>query len=80
MHIERYGPSFRVSFLAADLKTPVGSPWATDSADRLLEMFERGAESRKLEDRQAFEYAIAHGRGACWLRLTDEQYAKLRKR
>ncbi len=78
MHVERHLGKFRVSFLEADLKRQVRPHWITDSSDRLLEMFVRGAEFRTLEDRQAFEYAIQKGRGVTCLRLTAEQYSKLR--
>jgi hypothetical protein len=41
-------------------------------------MAERGGGLRVLEDRQGLEYGIREGRGAVWLRLTDEQLEKLR--
>ncbi len=78
MHIERYDGKFRVSFLENDLKRQVRPMWHTDSSDKLLEMFERGAESRRLEDRQAWEMAIRGGRGACWLKLNETQYRTLK--
>ncbi|MBB5343282.1 hypothetical protein HDF10_001232 [Edaphobacter lichenicola] len=43
-----------------------------------MEMAERWGESRLLEDKQALEYAITKGRGSLWLKLTPEEYAKLR--
>jgi hypothetical protein len=33
-----------------------------------------------LEGRQAIQHGIDIGRGGIWLELTEEQYAKLRKR
>jgi hypothetical protein len=43
-------------------------------------MAERGNALKDLAARQALDYAINMGRGSVWLWLSDEQYAKLKKR
>lgn len=80
MRIERVGDWFQVCFMAIDLKQQVRPVWYTSDKDRLLDLFERGAESKQLHDKQAFEMAIQNGRGACWLRLSKAQYRKLQAR
>ena len=47
-------------------------------AAKIRELFDRFAAEKKLEDRQALDYAIENGRGSIWLNLTDDQYAKLK--
>jgi hypothetical protein len=42
-----------------------------------MEIAARWGEDRMLEDKQALEYAVEKGRGALWLKLTSEEYAKL---
>lgn len=77
MFVESYANAYRVSFLAPDLRTAIRPPWRTSDLDKVRDMFERAAESKRLKDRQAFEYALKQKRAACWLRLTVEQYATL---
>lgn len=60
----------------ADIRKPSFRAFAYPES--LLEMAERWGESRLLEDKQALEYAITKGRGSLWLKLTPEEYAKLR--
>jgi len=43
-------------------------------------MYERFGSDRTLADRAAVEHGIETGRGAIWLRLSAEQYAKLKRR
>jgi hypothetical protein len=45
---------------------------------KLFEIAERGGYRLNLEGRQAIDHAIENGRGAIWLELTPEQYAKLK--
>ncbi len=66
-------------FLEEDLKTPPPKTTTLDDPARLLEIAERGGYLMNLEGRQAIEHAIENERGGVWLRLTDEQYQKLRK-
>jgi hypothetical protein len=64
-------------FLEHDLKTSLPRTLTFRDAAKIRELFDRFAAERKLEDRQALEYAIENGRGSIWLKLTDEQYRKL---
>jgi hypothetical protein len=48
-------------------------------SDKIIEMYERWGANRLLEDRAAVEHGIEIGRGAIWLRLTSEQYGKLKR-
>ena len=64
-------------FLEPDLKTALRCRLTSRDAAKVREMFDRFAAERKLEDRQAFEYALENGRGSIWLNLSEEQYAKL---
>lgn len=66
-------------FLEEDLKTPLPKTTTLDDPARLFEIAERGGYLMNLEGRQAIDHAIENGRGGVWLRLTDEQYQKLRK-
>lgn len=47
---------------------------------KLFEIAERGGHELTLKNRQSIENAIAMGRGSIWLDLTEEQYAKLKRR
>ena len=67
-------------FLEEDLKTPLPRKMTLEDPGKLFEIAERGGYKLTLENRQAIENAIAMGRGSIWLDLTQEQYAKLKKR
>ena len=67
-------------FLEADLKTPVGRRMTFADPQKVIELAERGGAFKDLASRQAMDYGINMGRGSAWLWLTDEQYAKLKKR
>ncbi len=71
--------SWHIQFLEADLKSPLPRRLTFRDAAKIRELFDRFAAERKLEDRQALEYALENGRGSIWLNLTEEQYAKLKK-
>jgi hypothetical protein len=45
--------------------------------EKLYEMARRGQCLRNLADKQAIEVAIRAGRGGLFLKLTQEEYAKL---
>jgi hypothetical protein len=47
-------------------------------AAKLREMYDRFGMGKKLEERQALEYAIECGRGSIWIELTEQQYRKLK--
>jgi hypothetical protein len=67
-------------FLEEDLKTPLPKKMTLKEPAKLFEIAERGGYKVTLENRQVIENAIAMGRGSIWLDLTQEQYAKLKKR
>ena len=67
-------------FLEEDLKTPLPKKMTLENPAKLFEIAERGGYKLTLENRQSIENAIAMGRGSIWLDLTEEQYAKLKKR
>ena len=47
---------------------------------KLLEMVKRGGGLSNLEAKQSIERAVANGKGGVFLRLTAEQFAKLKIR
>jgi hypothetical protein len=67
-------------FLEEDLKTPLPKKMNLKEPGKIFEIAERGGHKLTLENRQSIENAIAMGRGSIWLDLTQEQYAKLKKR
>jgi hypothetical protein len=62
-----------------DLKTPLPRQFTFQHANKLRELARRGEALGTLEQKQALEHAIEMGRGGLYLRLTPEQYHKLRK-
>jgi hypothetical protein len=66
-------------FLEADLKTPLPRTFTFNHADKIRELARRGEAWGNLESKQALEHAIEVGRGGVYLRLTPEQYARLRR-
>jgi hypothetical protein len=67
-------------FLEADLKTPLHRKLTFDDVNKVREMHTRFGVDQKLEDKSAIEFAVKMGRGSMWLNLTDDQYAKLKRR
>jgi hypothetical protein len=67
-------------FLEEDLKTPLPKTLTFQSPDKLMELAERGGAAMNLEGRQALEGGIRSGRGGVWLKLTGEQYGKLKSK
>jgi hypothetical protein len=76
--MERHG--WHIGFLEEDCRTSLPLKLTFEHPDKILEMYERWGANRLLEDRAAVEHGIEIGRGAVWLRLTPEQYAKLKRR
>ena len=74
--MERNG--WHISFLEEDCRTSLPLKLTFAYADKIMEMYERWGTSRLLEDRAAVLHGIEIGRGAIWLRLTPEEYAKLK--
>jgi len=70
----------RCQFLEQDLKTPLPRKLHFASPDKLIELVERGGGFPDQETRLMVSQGIAMGRGGIFLKLTEEQYAKLRKR
>jgi hypothetical protein len=62
-----------------DLKTPLPRQFTFQDADTLRELARLGEALGTLEQKQALEQAIEMGRGGLYLRLTPEQYARLRR-
>jgi hypothetical protein len=69
-----------VSFLEAGLQTELPRKLTFKAPGKILELARRGEAWANLESRQSLERAIEAGRGGCYLRLTPEQYARLRRR
>jgi hypothetical protein len=67
-------------FLEADLKTALPRKLRFASPDKLIELIERGGGFTDQDTRLAVNHGIEMGRGGIFLKLTEEQYAKLRKR
>ena len=71
---------WQCKFLEADLKTPLPKRCHFSTSDRLVELVERGGGFTDQESRLMLAQGIEMGRGGVYLRLTEEQYTKLRKR
>lgn len=67
-------------FLEEDLKTPLPAKLSIRDPAKLFQIAERGGYVLNLEGKQAIERGIEIGRGGIWLELTEEQYARLKKR
>ena len=70
---------WQVQFLEADLKTPLPRKLTFADPDKIRELARRGEAWGDSESRQMLEHAIEQGRGGVYLRLTPEQYARLRR-
>jgi hypothetical protein len=70
---------WQVQFLEADLKTPLPKKLAFTDPDKIRELARRGEAWGDSESRQMLEHAIETGRGGVYLRLTPDQYRKLRR-
>jgi hypothetical protein len=66
-------------FLEADLKTALPVKLHFASSDKVVELVERGGGISDQESRLMLDQAIATGRGGVFLRLTEEQYVKLKR-
>jgi hypothetical protein len=75
---DRHG--WQCQFLEADLQTPLPKRLHFTSADKVVELIERGGGFTDQETRLMVHQGIEMGRGGIFLKLTEEQYAKLRKR
>ncbi len=69
-----------VSFLEEDCKTSLPCKFVFQSEMKIIDLARHGGAEFNLTGRQAIDQGIAMGRGAVWLSLTREQYAKLNRR
>ena len=79
LHLLFQAVGWQVQFLEADLKTPLPSRLTFYEPERIRELARRGEAWGDSESRQMLEHAIETGRGGVYLRLTPEQYARLRQ-
>ena len=70
---------WQCQFLEKDLKTALPRKLHFASADKVIELVERGGGITDQECRLMLGQAIATGRGGVFLRLTEEQYIKLKR-
>jgi hypothetical protein len=68
-----------VQFLEADLKTPLPRKLTFADPEKIRELARRGGAWRDSDSPQMLEHDIENGRGGIYLRLTPEQYARLRR-
>jgi hypothetical protein len=71
---------WQVQFLLPDLKTPLPKKLTFADPEKIRELARRGEAWGTSEARQILEHAIEMGRGGVYLKLTPEQYRKLRRR
>ena len=69
---------WQCQFLEKDLKTSLPRKLHFTSAEKVIELVERGGGITDQECRLMLDQAIVKGRGGVFLNLTAEQYAKLR--
>jgi hypothetical protein len=70
---------WQVQFLEADLRTPLPKKLTFTDPDKIRELARRGEAWNDSESRQILEHAIETGRGGVYLRLSPDQYARLRQ-
>jgi hypothetical protein len=70
---------WQVQFLEADLRTPLPKKMTFTDPEKIRELARRGEAWGDSESRQTLEHAIETGRGGLYLRLTPDQYARLRR-
>jgi hypothetical protein len=70
---------WQVQFLEADLRTPLPRKLTFTDAEKIRELAKKGEAWGDSESRQMLEHAIETGRGGVYLRLTPDQYARLRR-
>jgi hypothetical protein len=80
LHFMSTSTGWHCQFLEADLKTSLPCTLHFRSAEKIRELARRGEAWGNLESKQALEHAIEQGRGGLYLKLTTEQYARLKRR
>jgi hypothetical protein len=71
---------WHIQFLEADAKTVLPRKLTFADPDKIRQLAKRGEAWRDSESRQMIENGIQTGRGGIWLRLTPDQYSKLREK
>jgi hypothetical protein len=79
LHILFQAGGWQVQFLEADLKTPLPQKLTFTDPEKIRELAGRGGAWRDSDSRQVLEHAIETGRGGVYLRLTADQYSRLRR-
>lgn len=74
----QFRDGWQCQFLEADLKTPLPRRLHFTSADKVVELVNRGCGITDQESRLMLDQEIAKGRGGIFLSLIVDQYAKLR--
>ena len=70
---------WQVQFLEAEMKTPLLRKFTFADPEKIPQLAKRGEAWGDSESRQMLEHAIENGRGGLYLRLTPDQYARLRR-
>jgi hypothetical protein len=70
---------WHVTFLEPGLERPLPRTLTFRDEGKIRELARRGEAWQTSEDRQMLDYAIAKGEGGVYLRLSPEQYARLRR-
>jgi hypothetical protein len=74
-----YRQAWHVQFLEADARTPLPKTLTFTDPEKDPRAGQAGEAWGDSESRQMMEHAIETGRGGCYLRLTPDQYARLRR-
>jgi hypothetical protein len=70
---------WHVTFLEPGLERPLPRTLTFRDEGKIRELARRGEAWQTSEDRQMLDLAIIKGEGAVYLRLTSDQYARLRR-
>jgi hypothetical protein len=70
---------WHVTFLEPGLERPLPKTLTFRDEGEIRELARRAEAWQTPEDRQLLDYAIAKGEGGVYLRLSPEQYARLRR-
>ncbi len=74
-----YRAGWQVQFVEADFKTALPRTFTFSDPEKIRELARRGEAWSDSESRQMLEFAIESGRGGVYLRLTPDEYARLRR-
>jgi hypothetical protein len=70
---------WQVQSIEADLRTSLPRTLTFTHPDKIRELARKGEAWGDSESRRTLEYAIENGRGGVYLKLTPDQYRKLRR-